>query len=80
MNELFDNTEEWKNEWKGMPEFTQEKKNKPYKELTVRFRNMDDLKRFSELINQKLTFKTKSIWFPEISRGLDANKIYINEE
>ncbi len=79
MNELFENTIEWKNEWVGMPEFIQEKSDKPFTQITIRFKNEQDLKDFSKLINQNLTKKTKSIWFPEIERGSNANKLYVNE-
>lgn len=77
--ELFENTEDWKKEWLGMPEFIQEKSDKPFTQITIRFKNQEDLKEFSNLINQNLTKKTKSIWFPQIERGLSANKLYINE-
>lgn len=79
MMELFENTEDWKNEWIGMPEFIQTKSEKPFSQITIRFKNQDDLNKFSKLINQKLTKKTKSIWFPQIERGLNADKLYINE-
>lgn len=79
-NTLFDNQEnEWQKEWKDMPEFIQNLPNREYKKLIIRFKNEEDLNDFSKLINQKITFKTKSIWFPEIERGINANKIYINE-
>lgn len=79
MKELFENTEEWKSEWINMPEFIQNKSEKPFAQITIRFKNEQDLKEFSKLINQTLTKKTKSIWFPQIERGLNANKLYINE-
>lgn len=56
---------EWKNEWKDMPEFVQEKK-QPYKILTVRFANENDYDDFQKLIGQQLTPKTKSIWHPKL--------------
>lgn len=77
--DLFENTEDWKKEWVGMPEFIQEKSDKPFTQITIRFKNQEDLKQFSNLINQNLTKKTKSIWFPQIERGLSANKLYVNE-
>jgi hypothetical protein len=52
-----------KEEWKGMPEFEQEKE-KPFSMINIRFETEEDLKAFAELIGQKLTPKTKSIWFP----------------
>jgi hypothetical protein len=79
MMELFENTEDWRKEWVGMPEFIQNKSDKPFTQITIRFKNEEDLKQFSNLISQNLTKKTKSIWFPQIERGLSANKLYINE-
>jgi len=58
-------------EWKDMPEFVQEEQ-RPFSQVIVRFRNQEDLDAFSAAIGQKLTKKTKSIWFPAIVRGLTA--------
>jgi len=76
---LFDDADDLFEQWFGMPEFVQEKQ-KPYAELIVRFRNEEDLQKFAKLINQKLTRKTKSIWHPEIVRGIHSNKRYIDDE
>lgn len=67
-----------KNEWEGMPEFIQEKKEAYYK-IIVRFDNEDDLQEFAKMIGQKLTNKTKSIWHPKLVRGINSNKRYKNE-
>jgi len=60
---LFEEPEKWQEHWKDMPEFVQGKK-EPYSKIIIRFENEKDLQDFSKLINQKLTKKTKSIWFP----------------
>lgn len=65
-------------EWVGMPEFVQEKQ-EPFSKITVRFETEEDLKEFSELIGQKLTSKTKSIWHPKLERGKNAHKRYFDE-
>ena len=70
--------EEWKIEWRGMPEFSQEDLT-PWKSIMVHFEGLSDLREFSELIGQKLTPKTRSVWFPEAEIGRYANKRYINE-
>lgn len=75
-----DNDESWRAEWMGMPEFIQGKSEKPYAQVIFRFANEKDLQDFAKIINQKLTRKTKSAWHPQIVRGLDANKIYIQQE
>jgi len=56
---------EWKKHWKEMPEFEQEE-NKPFKTIYLHFRNEKDYEEFAELINQKLTDQTKSIWYPKL--------------
>lgn len=53
--------------WKEMPEFEQESKS-TYKTIYVHFRNEEDYKEFQKLIDQHLTSKTKSIWYPELDR------------
>lgn len=50
-----------------MPEFIQEEK-KPFSTINIRFRNQEDLDKFAKLIGQKLTPKTKSIWYPEMEK------------
>jgi hypothetical protein len=62
-------------EWVDMPEFVQEKK-EPYKELIVRFETKEDYKNFEEIIGQRLTIKTKSIWHPFKSHWGLEKKVY----
>ena len=73
MDDLFEN-----NEWDGMPEFIQEKK-EPFSKIIIRFETEGDLNDFAELINQKLTPKTKSIWHPFKSHFRDTKLEYIGE-
>lgn len=53
-------------EWQHMPEFHQEKQ-EPFGEVIVRFRTEDDFDRFAILVNQRMSEKTKSIWYPKIT-------------
>jgi hypothetical protein len=69
---------DWKNEWKEMPEFIQNKKDS-YAKIIVRFDNEDDLQEFGKLIGQKLTNKTKSIWYPFKSHWGGIKKIWKDE-
>jgi len=64
-------THDWRKEWKGMPEFVQEER-KPFSTIMIRFANKEDLDDFANKIGQKLTAKTKSIWHPQLLRGLDC--------
>lgn len=52
-----------KTHWVGMPEFVQEKKEE-FAKIIFRFETEEDLIEFSKLIQQPLTPKTKSAWFP----------------
>lgn len=72
------NTFDWKNEWKNMPEFVQNKK-EAYSKIIVRFNNEEDLQEFSKLIGQPLTNKTKSIWHPMLVRGYFSDLEYVDE-
>lgn len=75
MNTCVDPTEEWS----GMPEFSQERQ-KPFSEIKIRFETEQDLQEFAELIGQKLTPKTKSIWHPALERGKHSGKRWVDEE
>jgi hypothetical protein len=79
MNDLFDGDKNfYKQEWQDMPEFVQEKK-EPFAKIIVRFANQKDLEEFSKLIGQKLTKKTKSIWHPQLIRGVNSHLKYVDE-
>lgn len=70
--------ESWKEEWIGMPEFVQPKV-RPFSKIIVRFETEEDLQEFANLIGQKLTLKTKSIWHPKLQRGINTGKRYVDE-
>lgn len=63
------------NEWVGMPEYNNEDK-MAFRQIIVSFKNNDDVEQFSKKIGQKISNKTRSIWFPynEIERMMD--KVY----
>ena len=64
MSDLFDGLQEsFRDEWKNMPEYVQEDLT-PFRVINVRFRNQEDVDKFQELMNQKITEKQKTIWFP----------------
>jgi len=68
--------DDWKKHWVGMPEFNQEK-NPPFKKLYLNFRNQEDYDVFAKLINQNLSDKTKSIWYPKLERDENTLKRWI---
>jgi hypothetical protein len=62
-------------EWVGMPEFANEDLT-PNRQLIISFKNDKDIKDFAELIGQKVTEKTKSLWFPEVEDTKQFDKTY----
>lgn len=75
---LFGEKEAWKEEWDGMPEFEQ-KNLLPEYSVRINFASVEDLKKFAELINQPLTTKTSSIWFPAQAKADLSSKVYVDE-
>ena len=75
---LFDMKEWWEDEWQDMPEFVQEDLS-PFKTIFVQFANRQDMKEFEKLVNQTITFKTQSVWFPKATIDRYANKRYIED-
>jgi predicted RNA binding protein with dsRBD fold (UPF0201 family) len=65
-------------EWEGMPEFDQEDKT-AFQSIHLHFKNQEDIDKFAELIGQKITPKTRSIWYPEIEIERYADKRYSDE-
>ena len=77
---LFDRDKfaKWRGEWKGMPEFIQEDL-ESRKSIVVHFANLEDMEAFSKLIGQRVTLRTRSIWYPEAEIGHFANNRYADE-
>lgn len=73
-----DSREPWEKEWIGMPEFIQDDLD-PVKSLKINFLTEKDYEDFCKLINRDLTMQTKSIWFPDVKKGMNANKVYTDE-
>lgn len=65
-----------RSEWVDMPEFVQERQ-EAYKTITVRFETEDDYAKFAYLIEQKLTGKTKSIWYPFKPHRRGYRKVWV---
>ena len=65
-------------EWVGMPEFEMQKV-RPFSAITIRFETAEDLAAFADLIGQRLTDKTKSIWHPHKPHALPDKKMYFDE-
>lgn len=66
------------NEWQGMPEFEQKDKT-AFQSIHIHFKNQKNVNDFSKLIKQKITSKTRSLWYPEIEIEKYADKRYENK-
>lgn len=67
-----------KNYWKGMPEYVVENL-EPRKQLIINFRSEEDMIKFGELVEQKLTPKTKSVWWPPKEKDSNSLKRWLDE-
>jgi hypothetical protein len=67
-----------KKAWEGMPEFEQEDKT-AMKSIIVHFDTQESIDNFSELVEQTITLKTKSIWYPKKEKRELKGLIYQNE-
>ena len=75
---LIDLPRDWDSHWKGMPEFHQEDL-RPWQSIIVHFADLEDRRQFAELIKQRITNKTKFIWYPQENRDVTP-KVYITRE
>ena len=76
--EFVKESEPWRDEWVGMPEFVQEDQS-PWKQIRVSFASREDMEAFAKLVGQTVTFQTQSLWYPEAEIGRYANKRYVDE-
>ena len=79
---LFDNMDEFhviKREWIDMPEFFQEDR-EPCQKIIMSFENVADIKSFGELIDQNITSKTLSLWYPKQTNLLEPKNWRYTDE
>jgi len=78
MNMLFSEEElpqAWEEHWWQMPEFSHEDL-APKRQLIVSFATDDEVALFSEVIQQKITNLTRSVWFKAQPLGVYRDKTY----
>lgn len=69
---------EWEEHWLEMPEFIQGN-TEPFQSIHIHFKNKVDLRNFEKLIDQKLTYKTKSLWYPKLDDKKPSNYLYVTK-
>jgi hypothetical protein len=62
---LFDQEQDWRTHWRGMPEFVQ-RKQEPFQKIIVRFSSQSDVDDFAKRLSAPVTAQTKDMWFPPI--------------
>lgn len=65
--------------WEGMPEFVMGD-HRSKRKIVVHFRCDEDVEKFAQLMEQKISNKQKSIWYPYMAPRRYAGKAYIDEE
>lgn len=75
---LFNEEDFFEKHWQDMPEYNQEDLTS-YRKIIVHFRNDEDVEKFSELLNQKITAKQPSLWYPKLEKRSHYDKVFINE-
>jgi hypothetical protein len=54
----------WKNDWKGMPEFEQPDET-AFQRIVINFPDQQAVNDFAKLVGQQITGKTRYVWFPQ---------------
>jgi hypothetical protein len=62
-------------EWRGMPEFEQNNK-QAFRSIPVHFKDEKAVRDFAEAIRQKITDRTRFVWFPETEIETYIDKRY----
>ena len=65
-------------EWRGMPTFNQPD-NGAYRQIIVSFDNEEGVEAFAKLVEQHITKKTKSIWFPQRERNNVVDLFWVDK-
>lgn len=66
-------------EWFDMPEFIQEEQ-APYAYIIVKIDSQKNLEKFAKLMEQDISQKTKSIWYPKLVKNVIFNQRYVGKD
>lgn len=66
-------------EWEGMPEFVQENEN-VYKSIVVNFETKKDFEKFAKLMDQMITERTKSIYYPKREQMTSIDMFWVHDQ
>ena len=77
-DQLFAGDGDLADEWQGMPEFEQDDVG-AFQSVAVHFRDQEGVDEFARLIAQKITDRTKFVWFPFEIEESYIDKRYVSE-
>ncbi len=66
-------------EWEGMPEFVSEDQ-QSWSHVVVHFADEEALRKFAELVEQPMTERTRSLWYPRAEIVRITDKDYVGAE
>lgn len=66
-------------EWTGMPEFDQQDK-EALQKIVLNFKTREDVEAFAKLIEQPISEKTRSLWYPKVEIERLMDKRYRRED
>lgn len=72
---LFDVDPDWKDTWKGLPDYEHQNL-MPWQTVLVHFKTEKDRADFARLVGQQLNAKTKFIWHPKAEIRKAADKVW----
>jgi hypothetical protein len=73
-----DEGDAWEEHWEEMPDFDQPSK-RPFRTIYVHFEKREDMEAFAKLIGQRLTPKTRYVWYPEQQANETRKICFVNE-
>ena len=62
---LFEIEPSWKDSWEGMPEYISSNDLMPVQQVIINFLTEEDISQFAKLVQQTITQKTRSLWYPK---------------
>lgn len=75
---LFDIRPDWAIHWTGMPEFSHEDLT-PFRSIAIHFAGPKEIADFAALIEQTITERTQSAWYPAAEIGRYSNARYADD-
>lgn len=73
-----DSPNDWKEEWREMPEYLQ-KREKAYQEILIRFFTKDEVQDFATLLSCNITPQTKTIVYSALQKDTNQKLRYADE-